>query len=189
MKPKAVLRKEFLQLRSTLTEEEIETFSHQIANHSLKLDIWDKSTYHIFLPIRKKNEVNTEFVLHILQGKDKNIVVSKSNFEDGSMFHYLLTDQTILKENEYGIPEPDEHSIEIKESKIDVVFVPLLAADRLGNRLGYGKGFYDRFLSNCKPDVIKIGLSFFEPTSFIIEHDEHDVKLDFLIHTKGVVSF
>ncbi len=189
MTTKIKLRKEFVNKRNGLTAEELEIYSHEIANQVLQLDIWNLSTFHIFLPIRKKKEVNTEYILHILQGKDKNIVVSRSNFEDYSMSHYLLTDQTVLKENLYGIPEPDHNSIEIKESIIDVVFVPLLTVDAHGNRLGYGKGFYDRFLSNCKSDVIKIGLSFFEPTATLIEISEYDVKLDFLIHPKGIVCF
>lgn len=189
MKPKSVLRKEFKNLRSSLSIEEIESLSLEIANQVLSLNIWDKSTYHVFLPIKEKNEINTEYILHILQGKDKNIVVSKSNFSDFSMSHFLLTDQTVLKKNVYGIPEPTEDSIEVHVSKIDVVFVPLLGIDLYGNRLGYGKGFYDRFLENCKPSVIKVGLSFFEPITDIIEHNENDIKMNFLVHPNGITSF
>jgi 5-formyltetrahydrofolate cyclo-ligase len=78
------------------------------------------------------------------------------------MTHYLLTDSTTIKKNPYHIPEPID-GIEVPDAKIDVVFVPLLAYDKQGNRVGYGKGFYDNFLSKCKPETIKIGLSFYPP--------------------------
>jgi 5-formyltetrahydrofolate cyclo-ligase len=73
--------------------------------------------------------------------------------------------------------------------KIDVVFVPLLAYDTLGNRVGYGKGFYDTFLSECKPDVLKIGLSFFEPENIIEDLNQNDIKLDICINPSHIYRF
>jgi len=96
------------------------------------------------------------------------------------MTHFLLTDNTKIKKNEYNIPEPID-GIEVPCSKIDVVFVPLLAFDTTGNRIGYGKGFYDQFLSECKPETIKIGLSFFEAENVIEDVYESDIKLDYCI--------
>jgi 5-formyltetrahydrofolate cyclo-ligase len=72
---------------------------------------------------------------------------------------------------------------------IDVVFVPLLAYDKQGNRVGYGKGFYDKFLSLCKPEVVKIGLSFFEPEDLIDDVFENDVKLDYCVTSERVICF
>ena len=113
----------------------------------LKLPIWELSNYHIFLPIEDKIEVNTEFLLHILHGKDKTIVVPKVLDKSVEMVHLLLQDNTSLRVSNYGVPEPVS-GIEIPPSQIDVVFVPLLAFDELGNRVGYGKGYYDRFSNN-----------------------------------------
>jgi 5-formyltetrahydrofolate cyclo-ligase len=182
---KKELRKEYINLRKALPDLEIEERSLLISNYTLQLDIWKYSNYHIFLPITKQKEINTEYLLHVLQGKDKNIIVSKSDFEDFTMKHYLLTDQTKLIINSYGIPEPDEKGIQIDEEAIDVVFVPLLVADKYGNRLGYGKGFYDRFLKKCRVNTLKIGLSFFEPLESRIDADVHDVGLDYIVHDKG----
>lgn len=179
---KKELRKEYINRRKVLTDQQIEEYSLQIANIALQLDIWEYANYHIFLPIKKQKEINTEYLLHVLQGKDKNIIVSRSNFDDFSMKHYLLTDQTKLLVNSYGIPEPDDKGIQIDEKLIDVVFVPLLAVDKFGNRLGYGKGFYDRFLKKCRPDTIKIGLSFFKPLETKIDVDIHDVGLHYIIY-------
>ena len=99
-------------------------------------------------------------------------MISKSDFKSGLMTHFLLTDNTIIKKNSYNIPEPVD-GIEINSDKLEVVFVPLLAFDKHGNRVGYGKGFYDRFLSECKPETIKIGFSFFEAEDKI--KDIHEV--------------
>ena len=70
-----------------------------------------------------------------------------------------------------------------------MVFVPLLAYDKQGNRVGYGKGFYDNFLSKCKPETIKIGLSFFPPEDKIDDVFESDVKLNFCVTDSQIFEF
>jgi 5-formyltetrahydrofolate cyclo-ligase len=174
------LRKTYKSLRSNLSHDVVDEFSLSIANNLLKLSIWEYSFYHIFLSIEEQKEVNTDYILNILSGKDKNIVISKSDFDTGNMTNYLLTDSTKIKKNTYNIPEPID-GIEISNDKIDVVFIPLLAFDKFGNRVGYGKGFYDRFLANCKPETLKIGLSFFEAEAEITNVFESDVKLDYCV--------
>jgi 5-formyltetrahydrofolate cyclo-ligase len=194
---KKEVRTKYKELRKNLTESDIEEMSFSIANRVLSLDIWNNTYFHIFLPIEEQKEVNTEFILHLLQGKDKEIVISKANFDSREMTHFLLTDNTKIKKNEYNIPEPI-NGLEVSTHTIDVVFVPLLAYDKVGNRVGYGKGFYDKFLSECKPDTsgselakqtIKIGLSFFEPEEIISDIFENDVKLDFCVTPKGFYNF
>ncbi|PWA04295.1 5-formyltetrahydrofolate cyclo-ligase [Flavobacterium psychrotolerans] len=182
---KKELRAKYKALRNTLTEKDIEERSLAIANNVLKLPIWNKTYFHIFLPIAEQKEVNTEFILHLLSGKDKEIVVSKSDFTTRNMTHFLLTDNTKIKKNEYNIPEP-VNGLEVPADKMEVVFVPLLAFDKTGNRVGYGKGFYDKFLSGCKPETIKIGLSFFEAENLITDVYENDVKLDYCVTPNGV---
>jgi 5-formyltetrahydrofolate cyclo-ligase len=181
-------RKKYKEARKKLSLEEIEEKSLTIANQLVKMDIWDKTYYHLFLPIEEQKEVNSEYLLNILQAKDKEIIISKSDFATTSMVHFLLTDNTKIKKNEYSIPEPI-NGLRVPTEMIDVVFVPLLAYDKLGNRVGYGKGFYDKFLNECKPDVIKIGLSFFEPENLIEDVFENDVKLDFCVTCEGVICF
>ncbi len=177
---KKELRIKYKELRRQMDLETVDAKSLDIANGVLKLPIWDKSCFHVFLPITAQNEVNTEFLLHLLSGKDKEIVVSKSDFATMEMRHFLLTDSTRLVVNNYGIPEP-ENGIEIPVDRIEVVFVPLLAFDLAGNRVGYGKGFYDRFLSKCRPETFKIGLSFFEAEPFCSDVFESDIKLDYCV--------
>lgn len=86
------------------------------------------------------------------------------------------------------MPEPLD-GIEISPLKIDVVFIPLLAFDKKGNRIGYGKGFYDQFLSDCKADVIKIGLSFFEAEEAITDVYKDDVPLDYCVTPQQIYRF
>lgn len=185
---KTQLRIKYKKLREELSSEQIEEWSLQIANNLLTLDIWHYSFYHLFLSITEKKELDTEPILHILQGKDKNVVLSKSDFDNTQLTNYLLTDDTVLKKNKWGIPEPVD-GIEIPPQKIDVVFLPLLAFDQRGHRVGYGKGFYDRFLSSCKVDTVKIGLSFFEAEPKIAEIFNSDIPLDFCVTPKKIYEF
>ncbi|NNT71236.1 5-formyltetrahydrofolate cyclo-ligase [Flavobacterium sp. IMCC34852] len=182
------LRKKYKELRQQLSEEQTEDQSLAIANRLLQLDVWDNTYFHLFLTIEEQKEVDTEFILQILAGKDKEIVVAKSNFDTLEMTHYLLTDNTKFQKNEYNIYEPVD-GIEVPTSKIDVVFVPLLAYDTKGNRVGYGKGFYDNFLSKCKEDVIKVGLSFFEPEESIEDVSTTDIRLDYCVTPMTLYSF
>jgi 5-formyltetrahydrofolate cyclo-ligase len=185
---KKELRIKYKTLRSQLSENDVEEMSLAIANKVLMLPFWEKTYFHIFLPITEHKEVNTEFILHLLSGKDKEIVISKCDFETCHLVHFLLTDNTKIKKNQYNIPEPVD-GLEVPTSKIDVVFVPLLAFDNAGHRVGYGKGFYDKFLTECKPETIKIGLSFFEAEEIIEDIFENDVKLDYCVTPNTVCRF
>lgn len=185
---KAELRKKYKTLRNGLSEKQIDDLSLSIANQLLRLPIWNFSFYHIFLTIEEQKEIATDYILNILSGKDKNILISKSDFKTGNMTHFLLTDSTKIKKNKYNIPEPVD-GIEIFNDKIDVVFIPLLAFDKQGNRVGYGKGFYDRFLVNCKPETIKIGLSFFEAENDITDVFGNDIELDYCVTPENIYEF
>ena len=185
---KAQLRKVYKLKRQELSQEASEELSVQIANRLLSLPIWDFSFYHIFLSIVEHKEINTDYILNILSGKDKNMVISKSDFSTGKMIHFLLTDNTLIKKNHYNIPEPVD-GIEIPNKKLDVVFVPLLAFDLLGHRVGYGKGFYDGFLSECQPETLKVGLSFFEAETKIEDVFDGDIALDYCVTPKQVYKF
>ena len=184
---KEELRQKYKVLRNQLSEDDLEEMSLSIANKVLTLPIFEKNYFHIFLSITEHKEVNTEYILHLLSGKDKEIIISKSDFNTREMTHYLLTDNTKIKKNQYNIPEPID-GLEVPTHKIDVVFVPLLAFDKKGHRVGYGKGFYDKFLTDCKPKTIKIGLSLFEPEEKIEDVFENDVKLDYCITPKSIYT-
>lgn len=185
---KAEIRRKFKELRLDLDQEAIESLSLEIANGILELPIWNYRYYHTFLSIAEQKEVDTEFLLHILQGKDKDVIIARTDFESGEMINYLLTDQTVIRKNRWNIPEPQE-GIEVPAEKLEVVFIPLLAFDKTGHRVGYGKGFYDRFLANCKPDIVKIGLSFYGPVNKIDEIFSSDIPLNYCVTPDKVYKF
>ena len=172
---KSFLRRQYLEKRLALSIEEVDTASLAIANRCLELLMWEKEIFHLFLSITQKNEVVTNPLLTLLQGRDKSIVVPKI-LPEGNLEHILLQDATKIKLNAWGVPEPLS-GILIPPEKIEVVFVPLLVFDTQGNRVGYGKGFYDRFLAACSPQVINVGLSFFEPVERIADVDAFDIPL------------
>ncbi|MBZ9652495.1 5-formyltetrahydrofolate cyclo-ligase [Psychroflexus montanilacus] len=183
---KTVLRDKYKALREDLLPSQIEEMSLKIANQALELDIWELEFYHLFLTIEKHKEINTEYLLQIIFGKDGNVVIPK--VKNDELEHFLLTDSTRLVPSKWGIPEP-ENGIKIDTQQLDVVFMPLLAYDNRGNRIGYGKGFYDKFLSNCRPETLKIGLSFFMPEEEPIKVSKHDVKLDYVVTPNRILKF
>lgn len=174
---KAELRIQYRRRRKALTPQQIDDLSILIVNRCLELKLWDQSTYHLFMSSRKNNEIDTSLLLSVIQGKDKQPVIPKM-VGDHDLEHYLLLDQTPIKINQWGIPEP-QSGIKIDSEQIEVVFVPLLIFDLQGHRVGYGKGYYDRFLAKCKPGTIKVGLSFFDPIERIKDIESHDIPIDF----------
>ena len=185
---KKELRKFYKSKRSSLTNKQIEALSLSLANMVLKLDIWECSNYHIFFPIKKNNEIDTKLIIQVIQGKDKNVILPKLNLENKSFLNFLLTDATLLKENNFGIAEP-QSGIQIDESQIEVVFLPLLCFDTQGHRVGYGGGYYDRFLKKCPENIIKIGLSYFESIKKIQDINNKDVKMNFCLTPKKIYEF
>lgn len=143
---------------------------------------------HVYLSIEKNNEVNTWPLIESIKIKGGKIVVSKSSLITNSLTHYLLENYAQLEENKWGIPEPKDGEI-IDASTLDLVIIPLIVFDRSGHRVGYGKGYYDKFLSECRPDCIKVGLSLAPPLDEIPFVESHDIPLDYCITPLGTYSF
>ncbi|APD07178.1 5-formyltetrahydrofolate cyclo-ligase [Flavobacteriaceae bacterium UJ101] len=173
---KSELRKQYKQKRKQLTEDEIRLRSLDLLRQLKETDVFENQVFHIFLPIEKRKEVFTWFFIEFLRMKGKTIVVSKCDFKTTTLEHFRLDKDTILKENHYGVPEPIEAK-RVMPKELDVVFVPLLISDSNKYRVGYGKGFYDRFLAECREDVRTIGLNFFEPIDHITDVNSYDVSL------------
>jgi 5-formyltetrahydrofolate cyclo-ligase len=146
---------------------------------------------HIFLPITKNKEVDTFEILSFFRFNfpQIEIVVSKSNFVHKTIIPiYFDYENTVLVKNKYDIPEP-LYGKECPIANIDTVLIPLLGFDLEGNRVGYGAGFYDRFLAQCKPSVLKIGLSLIPPIESIEDVNEFDVKMDYCITPDKTFEF
>jgi 5-formyltetrahydrofolate cyclo-ligase len=176
---KSALRTQANRLRNALDPEQLKALSIQLLAQFSKLNLNGVKVLHIFLPILEKNEPDTFLFIEWLRAKhpDIKIIVPKSDFKTFIMTHHEIGDHQELQKNAYNILEPqqsDEH-----QGEIDLVLLPLLAFDRRGYRVGYGKGFYDRFLQGM--DTLKVGLSLFDVSEDIDDVNEHDLKLDLCI--------
>ena len=186
---KSELRNTYSLKRKNLSDYQINKRSILISKKLLDIPIWDKEFYHIFLTSKKNNEIETKFILSMLAQKNKKVVVPRL-IDLNNLEHILLTKQTILKENSYGIPEPQKYNNKIIfPQELDVIIVPLYIFDLNGNRVGYGKGYYDRFLKNCRDDVIKIGISLFEPVKSISGISRNDIALNYAITSNSIFNF
>ncbi|MDQ3292356.1 MAG: 5-formyltetrahydrofolate cyclo-ligase [Bacteroidota bacterium] len=188
---KARLRKEMLQKRLGYNLAEIAQKSQQIANNFFQhFALAHIKAIHIFLPIQLKNEIDTWPIIRKLQAEfpDIKVVASVADLEEFTLTHHWLLPETELVQNKWGIPEP-QGAEAVAIEKIDMVLVPLLAFDVLGHRVGYGKGFYDRFLEICRVDTLKIGLSLEEPIAAISDVHEGDTALDYAITPTHVYKF
>ncbi len=189
---KSELRKIYLSKRKAISPEQISIKSQKITNLFFQcFDLLGVKNFHIFLPIVKQNEINTWLIIRYLQKNfsKMNIIIPKVIPEKSELENYLL-DEKRLTENHWGILEPSgENQKKIQPYQIDLVIIPLLIFDKNGNRVGYGKGFYDRFLQECKPETMKIGLCLEEPIEIIEDVNEFDIKMDFCITPNKIHKF
>lgn len=181
------LRQEVKTQRKALSADELEYYSIQITKQVSTCFSFRDKRISCFLSMDSQREVHTEYILKHL-ARHNQLFVPVSNFSDGTMQHVPFEPGDILALNSYHIPEPIHKKNPINPVELDVIFIPLLQADVQGNRLGYGKGFYDRYLALCRPDVIKIGLNFFEPIPSI-PAEKTDIPLDYLITPNRVYEF
>ncbi|HMO60441.1 MAG TPA: 5-formyltetrahydrofolate cyclo-ligase [Ferruginibacter sp.] len=100
----------------------------------------------------------------------------------------MVNEDTQFAKSSFGVYEP-VNGTEVYPSEIDMVIVPLLAFDKSGYRVGYGKGYYDRFLARCRKDCIKIGFSYFDALDCIEDAGNTDIKLDYCITHEKVYAF
>ncbi len=188
MSSKAEIRKEFLLKRKSLTPAQVADYSQQVFSQFQRFFQTNQvSTVHTFLTIKKYNELDTWPIIEFLQSQNVKIVVSKSDFKDHTLHHYQLEKTTVLVENSWGIPEPKEAE-PVSTKSIEMVLVPLVAIDQLGFRIGYGKGFYDKFLAECPSKLLKVGLSLF-PAIENIYPNTFDVKMDHCILPDKILNF
>ena len=182
---KTTLRKIYREKRENLSEFELQQFQENIYKQIFNLDISKAKNVHLFLSMRKFKEINTAPLIAYFRSKKKRIVVSRCNFKTTTLSHFYLDEKTKLVLNKFGVPEPI-NAQEISEKELDLVFVPMLISDKDNYRVGYGKGYYDRFLSKCRKDAQIIGINFFKPIEKIEDVNKYDVALDCVIY--GSVS-
>jgi 5-formyltetrahydrofolate cyclo-ligase len=188
---KAELRKIYLAKQKTLSPPERIEKSREVAdNFFSKFDLSRIEFLHAFLPIEKFNEIDTKLIYERVWREFPQIetLVPRVDFQIGEIENLKFSVETALEENQWNIREPS-HDEMVETEKIDIVLVPLLCFDERGFRVGYGKGFYDRLLKNCRADCLKIGLSYFASVEKIEDAQKFDVKLDFCITPQEIWEF
>lgn len=183
------LRKWYEQKRNELSPEDVDRLSIAVVHQFSMLSLSGIKYLHLFYPMVGKHEFNSLLLVKKIREQYPGIslVLPKSDLKKYTLRHILWLEETPLSMNAWGITEPEQGE-EISPGLIDMVIIPLLAFDREGNRLGYGKGFYDRFLSECRQGIIKAGVSFFPPEESI-EAEDHDIPLDLCITPDKIWSF
>ena len=180
---KQELRALYKQKRKDLTEIQIKGLQENIYQQIYNLDLSTVKNVHLFLSMPKFKEIDTTPLITYFRNKNKRIVISKCNFKDNTLSHFYLEEDTVLSLNKFGILEPVAAEL-VEENKLDLIFIPMLISDDKKFRVGYGKGFYDRFLLNCRKDVKFIGLNFFPPITAIEDKNEFDIPLHQVIYPK-----
>lgn len=192
---KAEIRKIYKEKRKALTEENCANFNKKIHNLVFsRLAMHRYSPIHLFLPILRNNEPDTRLIINTLR-KDfaPDLYISKS-LENSDLFHVKYEVSTILETNAWGIEEPkdlteslsSETFFEKYKTEDILIFVPLWAFDKKGNRVGYGKGYYDKFLQYATQDTTIVGLSLFEPIYLIEDADVFDIKMNYCVTPERV---
>jgi 5-formyltetrahydrofolate cyclo-ligase len=187
---KAELRKIYLTKRRELSQTEVDTFSAKIESVLLRdFDLTGVKFLHCFISTPKFNEVDTRPIFQRIWREYPQVttLVPRIDHDADELETLSYGEETELVHNRWHIGEP-AHNERIDPKKIDIVLVPLLCFDKRGHRVGYGRGYYDRFLSRCRPDCKKIGLSFFGPVDEIEDVHEGDVELDHCVAPDGVIT-
>lgn len=185
---KTTLRKLYKEKRMQLPPGELERLSEVIIENTLTTFQLAEKTISLFLPIERQREINTYLLLEKALNIGAQVAIPKTNFDSMEMRHFLFEQNDALEINEKGIPEPKKGRA-IAADRMDYVFVPLLAVDKHGHRVGYGKGFYDRFLRKCSPNCQFIGLHYFDLEEKIDDVLPTDIRLTAVVTPTGVIRF
>jgi 5-formyltetrahydrofolate cyclo-ligase len=187
---KAELRKIYKEKRMALSVKDKLKLDDLLLIQFQKLQIDIPNLIMTYSPFEKYNEFNPELITDYCYFKSPNqtLFFPKIDELEDTMFCEVVNDETTFELNKYGIAEPVD-GLPMFPEEIDLILVPLLAFDKHGYRVGYGKGYYDKFFKECREDVVKIGISYFDPIDAIDDVNAFDVKLDYCITPHNNYTF
>jgi len=191
---KATLRREALAQRLALPVEEVTRRSEQLCGLLFQhFPVGHWRWLSTFLPLARRHEPDTWAIIRRVRAAQLplRLAVPVVQADGVSLRHHALQPNTELLPNRWGIPEPTASVPTVSPAAFDAVLVPLLAFDANGQRVGYGGGFYDRFLAECRPDAQFIGLSVLDdaPASGLADVRPSDVTLHSCSTPAGVWRF
>lgn len=198
-KNKEKLRQEYLYKRNILPLDEIQRKSTIIQNLATQIPGY-KNANTIGIYFSKGSEVRTDLIIENALKSRKVVGLPKIRsvdvrFEGKSvdipMHFYQVTDLPIdeqLSSGKFGVKEPSDQALKI-DAEFDILFIPGIVFDRNGSRIGYGKGYYDRFLAKSHPKLV-VGLGFqLQFSNLDLPCDANDKKVDMLVTEKGLLYF
>ncbi|EYE89205.1 5-formyltetrahydrofolate cyclo-ligase [Fervidicella metallireducens AeB] len=181
---KKILRAEIIKKRQSMTEMDFIKNSNSVFNNIVSWQLFkDKNNLMLYYSFR--NEVDTLDIIEECFRCGKNVILPKTIKETTTILPCKIDSVLELIKGEYGIMEPPEKEI-FSKNNIDIIFVPGVAFDKRGYRIGYGAGYYDRFLRDFKG--IKVGMCFEFQVLDDVFPEEHDVSMDYLITERGIIN-
>jgi 5-formyltetrahydrofolate cyclo-ligase len=184
---KAELRKKYTQKRKALSIDEAFLLSEKIFENFIQyFKPEELKKVHVFIPIPARKEIYTPIFIDYFLARNIRVYVPK--IVGDQLITIEIFKDTIFETNSWGISEPVSNE-DSGESAFDCVITPLLYCDRKGNRVGYGKGFYDGLFQNISIETKKIGVNYFDPDEYVDDVWENDIPLDYLVTPTEVLSF
>lgn len=179
MEDKKILRQKMRKMRNALTQEEIDIRSRQITEQLLQSAMYKKCT-HICVYEAFRNEVSCQYIIEQAFQDGKCVYLPVTDEATKTMEFYEITEDTIYREGNYGIREPDlhEHLKTLQEKAL--ILMPGLAFDRNKHRLGYGGGYYDKYLSLHK-EHITVALCYNFQMVDELPYEGHDILPDYIV--------
>lgn len=187
---KQALRQLYKQKRLELDEQTLLKWNDLLLIQFQQLAIPPISTVLSYWPMAHQKEPQVDLMTRYLNFVIPELITCYPSIQPGSyqMEAFQVDEDTDFSTNQWGITEPI-HAVKVDPLQIELAFVPLLAFDESGYRVGYGKGYYDRFLARCSPNLLKIGFSHFEPVAQISDTDQFDVPLNYCITPQHIYEF
>ncbi len=188
-KTKQTLRSQVLQFRSQLSMAEVKKLSRRISLRVSSMKKYQEAENILFYAAFR-NEVDTWEILQHSCAAGKNVCLPRTYPTEKKITAVQLKwdghTLTNLTEGPYGILEP--RGPECDAGKLDLVFVPGAAFDKCGYRIGYGGGYYDRFLSGIASSIQTVGLCFSFQLLGQVPHEQHDIPLSYIVTDSSVIN-
>ena len=184
------LRRTYKQLRAQLSPQQVQQYSQQIANRLFSLPLWQNS-HTVMLYQSFQNEVATAVIYEKGWQEQKNMLLPICMPQNGLMEMSLLPSFQQLVPNHYGIAElPPAAWQLIPPEKIDLAVIPGIAFDTFGNRLGFGAGYYDRYLLRLRTNVKRVALAYqCQIYNGKLPTDAHDLPMDYILTETQIYRF
>ena len=177
---KKILRNKILSRRDSLNIKEKESIDNSIFNKLISTDLYKKSKS-IFIYLSFGTEIDTKKIINRAFQDKKEVYIPKIYKKDKSMKAIRLNSFEDLNKNSMGILEPIDDSDYINKEEIDLIIVPGVVFDLNGNRIGYGGGYYDRYLEDIKKVSNKVALAYDLQIVDFIDPEAHDISVDYII--------